>query len=146
MAVAFLAGVVPTAGAVPDPASPTRMTALLRSETIGRTAHGRFYARIARRGDRAELVFNFTYSTTPFRWPWPGTAHIHLGWPGNGGRIVIRLCPETAICGFAFVRSESFRSTVLDVMRTRGAYVELHPTIAPRALALVGQIELRYVT
>jgi hypothetical protein len=132
-----------TVGSAADANSPTRMTAALRARTTGDTSSGRFYARIARHGDRAELNFNFTYNTSPFRWPYPGTAHIHLGRPGEGGRIVIELCPPHAVCGFTFVWSESFRSDLLDLMRTHGAYVELHPTIAPRRLALVGEIRLR---
>lgn len=141
-AVALVLCVAPTACAAPDEASPTRMTAVLRSGRSGEPARGRFYARIARHGDRAELNFNFTYSS-PSRWPYPGTAHIHLGRPRGGGRIVIQLCPASARCGFGFVWSEGFRSGVLDLMRTRGAYVELHPTVAPHSNALVGEIRLR---
>jgi hypothetical protein len=56
---------------------------------------------------------------------------------------VIKLCSADSICGFGFVWSESFRSDVLDLMRTRRAYVELHPAVAPPSNALVGEIELR---
>jgi hypothetical protein len=120
LAVAVVASTVAaTAGAAPDPASPTRVTAVLRSETTGYPWRGRFYARIAQHRDRAELNFNSTY-TWPPRWPYPGTAHIHLGRPGNHSRVLIELCPASAICGRGFVYSESFRSDVLAVMRTRG--------------------------
>jgi hypothetical protein len=141
VALIFGAAVSTTAGAAADAASPNRMTAVLRSDTSGATVRGRFYARVARfGGDRAQLHFNVTYSAAhdgSFLWPYPGIAHIHLGRPSAPGRIVIDLC-----CGYGFVWSSSFPYELMDRMRARGAYVELHPRSWP-ADTLRGQIVFR---
>jgi len=130
-------------GAAPDRSSPIRMSAGLTSSSS--TAHGRFYARVAPYGDRAQLHFNFTYPSMfgTFRWPYPGTAHIHLGRPTGPGRVVIELCDRAVGCGYGLSWSSSFPYELVSRMRARGAYVELHPRGSPAAYTLRGQIVFR---
>lgn len=54
----------------------------------------------------------------------------------------MELCPATNRCGRGFVWSGSYRPELLDLMRTRGAYVELHLKRAPRSDVLRGKIVL----
>jgi hypothetical protein len=122
-AAVVAATIASAAGAASDRSSPIRMSASLASPSSA--ARGRFYARVAPYGgDRAQLYFNLTYLLTgPFRWPYPGAAHIHLGRPTAPGRVVITLC-----CGYGFAWSSSFPYRLVNRMPERGAYVELHPT------------------
>ncbi len=144
VAVACLLGAAAHSSAVraaPDRSSAIRMSAMLVSGSS--TARGRFYARVAPYGgDRAQLHFNFTYPPSTdgvFRWPFRGTAHIHLGRPTRPGKVVIELCSGTVGCGYGFSWSSSFPLTLVDRMRAHGAYVELRPR-SPRDHTLRGRI------